>query len=279
MIVLRRANGDIIWFDAVTNYDQTYSATVTKHPIATGGYVSDHTTTDNVTLQINAILSDADFNLQRPGISTGLVDPRLTDPKNKYEGSSGDTYTLNKDTNRYEWRSNKQFTNNTQVVYPVTITEKATINKLLPEVIAQFTKDTIPEAYVTPQNKIKTALAVKLDMISMWRNREEFQILDVVDSTVVEQFSPCIFTNLTFREDETTGEGVFPNMTIEQVTFTDLQEVQVKIKTSNKGRKSGNTVKKAATEPPPANNPTQETKKDASAGQATATNVKAQGTN
>ncbi|UAV89674.1 hypothetical protein [Pseudomonas phage COT4] len=251
MIVLRRANGDIIWFDAVTNYDQTYSATVTKHPIATGGYVSDHTTTDNVILQINAVLSDADFNLQRSLIEV-------------------------KSANGTDVAKDKQFTNNTQVVYPVTISEKTTINKLLPEVIAQFTKDTIPDAYVTPQNKIKTALAVKLDMISMWRNREEFQILDIIDNTVVEQFSPCIFTNLTFREDETTGEGVFPNMTIEQVTFTDLQEVAVKIKTANKGRKSGTTTKKP-TETPPDNAPTEETKKDASAGRQTQNNTTSAG--
>lgn len=247
MIVLRRANGDIIWFDAVTNYDQTYSASVTKHPIATGGYVSDHTTIDNVILQINAVLSDADFNIQRQLIEVKAVDGTAV-------------------------AKDKQFTNNSVVAYPVQIAEKASINKILPEVIAQFTKDTIPEAYVTPQDKIKTALAVKLDMIAMWKSREEFQILDIIDNTVVEQFSPCIFTNLSFREDETTGDGVFPNMTIEQVVFTDLQEVAVKIKTSNKGRKSGTTTKKA-TEVPPDNAPTNDTKKDASAGRTTTTNV------
>lgn len=244
MIVLRKSNGDIIWFDAVTNYDTTYSATVTKHPIATGGYVSDHTTTDNVVLQINAVLSDADFNIER---SLAEVSAANAGPE-------------------------KQFTNKTQVVYPVTISEGSKVNKLLPEVIAQFTRDTIPDAYVTPQDKAKTAIAVKLDMISMWKNREEFQILDIIDNIVVEQFSPCIFTNITFREDETTGDGVFPNMTIEQVVYTDLQEVSVKIKTSNKGRKNGTAVKKP-TEVPPDNAPTSNVKKDASAGKVTQNNT------
>jgi hypothetical protein len=246
MIVLRRANGDIIWFDAVTNYDTTYSSSVTKHPIASGGYISDHTTTDNVVLQINAVLSDADFNIQRSLVEVKSV--------------TGQQVT-----------KEKQFTNNTSVVYPVQISDTSSkINKLLPEVIAQFTKDTIPTAYVTPQDKAKTALAVKLDMISMWKGREEFQVLDIVDNTVVESFNPCVFTHLTFREDETTGDGVFPNMTIEQVVYTDLQEVRVKV--SNKGRKNGTSVKKA-TEDPPANNPTQETKKDAGAGKTTVNNM------
>lgn len=248
MIVLRRANGDIIWFDAVTEYGQTYSASVTKHPVATGGYVSDHTTTDNVVLQISAVLSDADFNLQRSLI----------------EVKSVDGMSLARD---------KQFTNNTQVAFPVEIVEKTTINRILPEVVAQFTKDTIPEAYVTPQDKVKTALAVKLDMISMWKHREEFQILDIIDNTVVEEFSPCIFTNLQFREDEATGDGVFPNMTIEQVVFTDLREVAVKIKTANKGRKSGTTTKKKETEVPPDNAPQSNTKKDASAATKAANNA------
>jgi hypothetical protein len=229
-IVLRRANGDIIWFDAITGYDTKYTASVTKHPVATGGFVSDHTTTDNVVLQINGIFSDADFNVTRQ-----LIEVRAAD------GS--------------DISKNKQYTNNTQTVYPVTIHQNTTINKILPEVVAQFTKDTIPNVYVTPQEKAKTALAVKRELVSMWKTREEFQVLDIVDNFVIDQFSPCVFTHLSFKEDETTGEGVFPNMTIEQVEFTDLQEVRVKIKTSNKGRKTGKVVKPEVIPPNTPNQP------------------------
>jgi hypothetical protein len=218
-IVLRRANGDIIWFDAITQYDTTYSASVTKHPVSSGGYVSDHTTIDNVILNISGIFSDADFNISRQLIEV--------------KGADGKAIS-----------KNKQYTNNTQTVYPVAITETSSINRILPEVVAQFTKDSIPTTFVTPQEKAKTALAVKLNLIDMWRTREEFQVLDIIDNSVVEEFSPCVFTNITFREDESTGEGVFPQMTIEQVTFTDLQEISVKVKTSNKGRKTGSITKK-----------------------------------
>lgn len=249
MIVIRKTNGDIIWFDAVTNYDTTYSATVTKHPIATGGYVSDHTTTDNVVLQISAVFSDADFNIERS----------LVEVPDSNGFSSVD----------------KQFTNNSIVVYPVQIQTNGKPNKLLPEVIAQFTKDTIPDAYVTPQFKAQIAQSVKMDLISMWKNREEFQVLDIVDNSVVEQFSPCVFTNINFREDETTGEGIFPNMTIEQVVFTDLEEIKIKIKTSNKGRKNGTATKKE-TETPPDNTTTNKVKQDASSVKTTNNNVQAQ---
>lgn len=213
-IVLRRSNGDIIFFDAITNYGTTYSATVTKHPVATGGFVSDHTTSENVVLQIDGIFSDADFNLSRQLI----------------EAKTADGQDVSKP---------KQFTNNTETTMPVQISDKGGINKILPEVIAQFTKDNIPEVYVTPQSKAKIALVVKRDLINMWKTSEEFQVLDIIDNSVVEQFSPCVFTNITFKEDETTGDGIFPSMTIEQVTFTNLQEITVKVKTVNKGRQSG----------------------------------------
>lgn len=217
-IVLKRANGDIIWFDAITSYNTKYSATVTKHPVATGGNISDHTTTDNVVLQIDGIFSDADFNLSRQLVEVKAVDGT---PVSK----------------------NKQFTNNSVTVFPVEITAKSSINRLLPEVIAQFTKDSIPQVYVTPQEKAKTALDVKRNLVEMWKKREEFQVLDIMDNFVIDQFSPCVFTNLSFKEDENTGEGVFPSMTIEQVVYTDLQLIKFKI--VNKGRKTG-AVGKAA---------------------------------
>lgn len=253
-IVIRRNNGDILWFDAITQYDVTYSASVTKHPVATGGYVSDHTTTDNVVLQLSAVLSDADFNLNRPANLGSL-------PTFKFD--TGDH--VETDENGLYKPTSKQYTNNSAVVYPVTISDKSSINKILPEVIAQFTKDTIPNVYVTPQNKAKTAKAVQRELIYMWKTREEFQVLDLLEDFVIDSFGPCVFTNLTFREDETTGDGLFPNMTIEQVVFTDLQEVSVTIKTSNKGRKTG-TVKKPIdlNAPPPENNPTEYHKQNSS---------------
>lgn len=258
-IVIRRDNGDILWFDAITQYDVTYPASVTKHPVASGGFVSDHTTTDNVIIQISGILSDADFNVSRPANVGSL-------PTFKFD--TGDH--VNTDENGLYQPTTKQYTNNSQVVTPVSIKDKSSINKILPEVIAQFTKDSIPTAYVTPQNKPKTAKAVQRELISMWRDREEFQVLDLLDDFVIDKFGPCVFTNLNFREDESTGEGVIPTMTIEQVVFTDLQEISVRVKTSNKGRKTGGITKKTGTDalPAPDHTPTTYNKESASAWKA-----------
>lgn len=235
-IVVRRKNGDLLWFDAVTKYGVSYSSTITKHPIATGGFVSDHTTKDNVVIQINAVLSDADFNINRP-TSLGSL-PNF------------DLGSVSTDGNGLYKPQQKQYTNSQQTVNPVQISQAGGLNRLLPEVIAQFTKDTIPTAVFDERTKAKFALSVKKDLISMWEDREEFQVLDMLDNFVIESFGPCILKDLSFNEDETTGSGIWPTMTIEQVTYTNLQEVSVKIKTSNKGRKSGEITTKAAETPP-----------------------------
>jgi hypothetical protein len=249
-IVIRRDNGDILWFDAITQYDVTYAASVTKHPVATGGYVSDHTTIDNVVLNISGVLSDADFNVSRPANLGSL-------PTFKFD--TGDHVST--DENGLYQPTAKQYTNNSEVVYPVTINDMGGINRILPEVIAQWTTESIPDVFVTPQDKAKTAKAVQRELIHMWRTKEEFQVLDLLDDFVIDSFGPCVFTNLTFREDETTGEALFPTMTIEEVQFTDLQEVTVTVKTSNKGRKTGTVSTPDPTKvPPPENNTTDASK-------------------
>ena len=63
---IKRNNGDILWFDAIEGFEETYSSSVTKHPIATGSLVSDHVVKDNPVLNLRGILSDADFNFNRP---------------------------------------------------------------------------------------------------------------------------------------------------------------------------------------------------------------------
>lgn len=256
-IVIRRNNGDLMWFDAISQYGLSYQTTVTKHPVATGGFVSDHATNDNLVITINAVLSDADFNINRP--------------QNLGKLSNFDLGSVSTDENGLYVPTEKQYTTG-GVPTPVTIEARdSSLNKILPEVIAQFTKDTIPLAVVTPQNRAKNSRAVKRELIYMRDNREEFQVLELLDDFVIESYGPCLFTGLQFNEDESTGDGVYPNMTIERVTYTDLQEVKIKVKTANKGRKSGGITNKSLTETPPDNAPTNMTKQDASGAQKTAT--------
>lgn len=213
---IRRANGDVLYFDAITNVEEKYTATVTKHPIASGAFISDHTIVDNKKFTLRAILSDADFNLNRPS----------------EEG----------------WQSvtNKQFVNDTQTQIPVKVTnEGAKWRSFLPEVVSQFTANTIPTVTVTPQTKVKSANAVRFDLIDMFEKKEPFTLVEYNTNLVARSWSNVVLVDLSFAEDADTGYGLFPNMQMEQVTYTDVENVVIKIKqTPNKGRKTGVTTKK-----------------------------------
>lgn len=212
---IMRANKEVIFFDAITNLTETYSGSVTKHPLSNGSLITDHTIIENPKFTVSCVLSDADFNISRP----------------TFPGT--------------ETSATKQYINNTVTADPVQISQKSSLNKLLPEVIAQFTKDTIPEAYVTPQPKTKSAQAVKQNLIDMWRSREVFTFFEFSDNVIPNTYSNCVFTNVGFKEDATTGDGIFPDLAFEQVTFATTKSISVSI---NKGRKNGTSKSKAGTD-------------------------------
>jgi hypothetical protein len=212
---IRRENGDVLYFDAITSIQEQYSATVTKHPLARGAFVSDHTIVDNIKFTLNAILSDADFNLNRP-----------------FEEG---------------WQSvtNKQFVNNTRTSIPVKISnEGAKWRSFLPEVVSQFTANTIPTVTVTAQSKVKTAKAVRSDLLDIFDKKEAFTLVEYNTNLVSRLWANVILTSITFTEDADSGTGLFPMMGMEQVTYTNVEFADIKLKTvPNKGRKVGETTK------------------------------------
>lgn len=226
-IAIRRDNGDILWFDAIEGFDETLSSTVTKHPIATGGFIADHITKDNPRFALRGILSDADFNFQRPQLD--------------YH-STLKSVNLEQEVVEFPTVAKKQFVNNTPVNSPVSInTNKNTFKSFLPESISQYTSTAIPEVVVTPQPKVKSASAVRMDLVGMRDSKESFTLIDFEDNLIRRSWPVCIFTNLSFSETPEGGDAsaLFPVMEIEQVVFTTVENVRIKLKPINKGRQSG----------------------------------------
>lgn len=224
--VIQRQNGDLLWFDAITQLTRTYSATVSKHPLSNGALITDHTTLDNPQWKVSGVLTDADFNNNRPtnlarldglgSFNLGHVD---TDENGLYRGQQ------------------KQFTNNGSVVPPINISDVGGINRLMPEVIAQFTKDSIPQVEMSSAEKAKTARAVARDLENMITSRERFRFVELMDMVVLRSHANCVFTNVGFHEDEHTGEGIWPDMAFEQVAYAQPKTVRVSV--ANKGRQTG----------------------------------------
>jgi hypothetical protein len=231
-IAIRRDNGDILWFDAIEGFDEALSSTVTKHPVATGGFVADHITKDNPRFTLRGILSDADFNYNRP-----LLDYNTATP-----GSE-----LNQGVVEFPVVTRKQFVNNTPTNSPVTINSGSNVFKsFLPESIAQFTQTSIPEVIVTEQPKVKTASAVRLDLVHMREMKETFTLVDFEDNLVRRSWTNCVLTNLSFSETPDGGDAraLFPVMEIEQVVFSTVENIRVRLKPINKGRQPGTSSKR-----------------------------------
>lgn len=233
-IALRRQNGDILWFDAVEGFDEVLTSTVSKHPIATGAFVSDHITKDNLKFTLRGILSDADFNYNRPQMSD--------------YNSSLASMSLAQETVLFP-SVDKQYVNNTPTAAPVSInSNKNTFKKFLPESISQYTTTEVPEVVVTEQPKVKSASAVRMDLIQMRDDKELFTIVDFETNLVRRSWSNCVFTSLSFSENADGGDAqaLFPVMEIEQVTFTDIEGVRIKVRSKNKGRQQGDKTSRPA---------------------------------
>lgn len=219
-IAIRRENGDILWFDAIESFDEVLSSSVTKHPVATGGFIADHVTKDNPRFTLRGVLSDADFNLNRP---------QLTTDDSAYVG----------------WQSvtaNKQYVNNTPVDSPVSINSNVnTFKSFLPESISQYTSTSIPQVVVKEQPKVKSASAVRLNLVDMRDKKETFTLVDFEDDLIRRSWTSCVLTNLSFSETPDGGDAraLFPVMDIEQVIYTTVENVRIKVKPVNKGRQQG----------------------------------------
>lgn len=235
-IAIKRANGDLIWFDAVTSFSRQLSGSVSKHPLETGAVVTDHTTVENEVISLSGVLSDFDFNLHRPTIN------------------SQDAFQLG--------LTNKQFVNNTPVT-SVSGTEGVLFNNviiddrggsiLLPESVAQFFGNDAPSVTIdsrTP-DKVKPALSIQDDLRHMFEAREEFALLSFYDQTLRETLTNCILVNLSFTEDADSGEAVYPEMTIERVRYATSTSVKIRTRVApsveKKAAAQQNQGKQAAT--------------------------------
>lgn len=245
-VAIKRKNGDLIWFDAVLQFSRQYSASVTQHPIESGGVITDHTILDNPIIQLSGVISDADFNLARPIITQ----------------SDADNFKI----------TNKQFVNNAPVNTKVTITEQNTLGRFLPESVGQFLPVPTISVEVPASSKPKSAEMLQDDIRSMWQSREEFELISFRGSTIEDTFDNCIITSLDFTETPDGGDALYPNLTIERVTYVKSanvkipQDVQDSVKeqaspNQGKGRKAGETTTRVAKAGDGANGPTDHSKR------------------
>jgi hypothetical protein len=194
-VAIKRENGSIIWFDAVLQFNRQRTASVSKHPLETGSFVTDHTTTENPIFTVSGLITDVDFNLQRPVVSTE-------------DAKSNSIKT-------------KPFVNNDPLVDPtVTIqSDGGKYSRYLPESVTQFLEDSAPSVAVTPITRSKTSISIEEDFIQIWKTKELITLVEFSGSKVKSVYNNCVLTNLSFNETPDSGDALWPSMTFEQVSF------------------------------------------------------------
>lgn len=224
-IAILRENGDLIWFDAITQFSERYSGSLSTHPLESGGLITDHVTSNNLAIQLSGIVSDADFNLSRP--------------------------TITEDDSR-DWNvNNKQFVNNSPVTSLVSITQEPSISRFLPESVSQFIPATEPIVTVPDSARPKFAAKIKDELINMAggiiglvgkdgrpKAQEVFSLVDFQDGKIWRVITNCIMTSLDFTETPESGDAIWPVMSIERAVFATTKSTTVPA-TAKKGRQNG----------------------------------------
>jgi hypothetical protein len=220
-IAVLRQNGDLIWFDAITQFSERYTGSLSAHPLESGNVVNDHTTINNLEISLQGIVSDADFNLDRP--------------------------TITEDDTR-DWKiNNKQFVNNSPVTTEVTIDYKPGLSKFLPESVGQFLTPTVPTVTVPAFDRPKFAARIKDELIAIQVKAENFSLVDFQQGRIWRVLDNCVLTGLDFTETPDSGDAIYPNMTIVQARYATTATATVP-KQAKKGRQSGKTTERE-TEP------------------------------
>lgn len=196
--------GFFIYFDAVTSYSQNYSGGVTKHPIDSGSPVVDHFTRENPVVTISAVVTGVDVSTGSFNI-TGVDGERAQNVRQAPNAVS------------------VQGSNN------------SLIDRFIPSSIGQFLPSSMPEplmdsARASVVEQVRAALRELIVGVKFNEaTGEEEPNINLVylyeyNGTLLNRVvSNLVVTNVVFSESVDSGEGLFCDITLEQVQFVGLR--------------------------------------------------------
>lgn len=184
-----------IYFDAVTAYKRSFTGSVSKHPIDGGGLISDHFTRDNPVITLSAVISAVDISIK----GTRISDLDGNTPINL-----------------------RQFTDPVQI-------DTDNLVRFLPNVVGQFFTPKKPDVILASQ-PVDTLEQIQELLQSLFlENQVELVSLYEYENNNLRRApkTNLVMTSLTFNEDPESGEGLFCDITIEQVSFVNTRATQV----------------------------------------------------
>lgn len=215
-ISITRSNGEVLWFDAVTDFAENYSSNVSSNPVPRSGAINDNVTTENPKISFSGVISNADFHLSRPIITEEVA---------QEIGTTSASF----------------LSTDTVGVTFVTTNQGSSLAKYLPETLAQFLPPDAPPTITMQGDRsgssiIKTAEAFlsalvrgKLIAIPGGRGylRNSYEVFTLTlwqDGKPLKVFKDCVLTGLNYRENPDSGDAIYPQISITQVTFVPTLE-------------------------------------------------------
>lgn len=202
MIILKNDAGDFIYLDVVTQYSRSFSSQVSQHPVDGSGTVSDHVTIQNPKFQIVGNITGADFNSGKPILS----------PEDR------------------SFIGIDQIVVESDIASIIEVSYDNSPSNLLPDIAGQFFSDSLPE--IENLNEGRDAVYSEKVLYEVLKNfqrrKQKLTVYEFDNNTVSGQPIDNVFIiNLAINETATTGDSLAFDITLEQVTISNLLEEEL----------------------------------------------------
>lgn len=215
-------NSGLIFFDAVSVYTRNLKGKVTKHPISLGSSITDHFISENQEISVAGVISAADISTN----SYLIVDLDGNHPFNVSEAPT-----------------------------PVSVnsTDQSILKKFIPDSIGQFLPDSTPDVVVAPEKpylieqvrdqleQLLTGTVFNEKTGKIVPNIQLVSLYEYSGIFLTKIINNLVITDMRFREDVNTGDGIYFDMKLEQVTFASLKKTTIPRNITNPLKKKAST--------------------------------------
>lgn len=191
-------------FTAVTAFSQNRNVDVTKHPVESGGVISDHITQNPLSISISGVFVGGDFQAEQvddylfmDGLSTGVplsyvgAAPVLTEYTTISSGKS------------------------------------SSLQKLVPQGISNLLSPPIPSVTLEEGLQPTSLESIQLLLESWQKAGKDLTVLIFENSILKTITKSCVIKNLSIAEDADTGDSLAVDLSLEEVRFVSLGKTTI----------------------------------------------------
>ena len=206
--------GGLLFFDAITSWNRSYTGQTTKHPVDSGSSITDHFVNNNAQFMLSAVLSGTDISTS----TSALQDANGDIPYNARVAPA-------------------------EVL--VGSEDQSLLMRFVPNVLGQFLPDTLPQI-VVDDFRSDTTEEIQDILVNLQSGEGVNQITGQFETLIrpvvlyetngfqslvrklpADNNSYLVITAINFREDTESGFGLYCDITFEKVRFANLKKVQL----------------------------------------------------